>query len=72
MKYRPTDDPSIVLGENGHHYAATRLPETAWNVREAWEILDTLAPGVIPVDARMLLAGLIAGALERVAGQRLQ
>lgn len=58
----PTDD-SLVIGDNGHVYAATRLPETGWHFEIAWGILDTVKPGVIPVNVRLLLAGQIAGAL---------
>jgi hypothetical protein len=61
------DEPSLVIGENGHVYAATRLPESGWNMREAWDILDVIEPGVIPINARLYLAGLIAGALDRIA-----
>jgi hypothetical protein len=62
----PTDS-SLVIGSNGHVYAATRLPENGtWNIREAWEILDTFQPGVIPEWARLLLSGLIAATLDRV------
>lgn len=36
-------------------------------VEEAWAILDTVKPGVIPLDVRSWLAGLITGALIRTA-----
>jgi hypothetical protein len=32
---------------------------------EAWDILDTIKPGVIPVDVRAWLAGMITGLLIR-------
>jgi hypothetical protein len=67
---RHPSDPSLVIGDNGHVYATTRLPESGWNMREAWEILDALPPGAISVVARLFLAGLIAGALERIARER--
>lgn len=67
MNYSKTADPSVVIGDNGHVYAATRLPESGWQFREAWAILDEIKPGVIPPNARLFLAGLIAGRLEAVA-----
>jgi hypothetical protein len=66
MNYTPhAEDSSLVVGDNGHVYAATRLPESGWQFREAWEILDVAEPGVIPVAVRLFMAGLIAGALDR-------
>jgi hypothetical protein len=65
----PTDD-SLVIGENGHTYAATCLPESGWQFAEAWDILDQLKPDSIPINVRLWLAGIIAGALDRVAKER--
>jgi len=64
----PADD-SIAIGDNGHAYAATRLPGSGsgWATDAAYQILDCIAPGVIPVDVRMLLCGQIAGAMEVIA-----
>lgn len=61
----PTDE-SSVIGQNGHTYAATRLPETGWEFAQAWGILDLLRPDAIPIDARLFLCGLIAGALRTI------
>jgi len=37
---------------------------------EAWDILDQLKPDSIPINVRLWLAGIIAGALDRVAKER--
>ena len=65
MKYtpHPTDD-SLVIGDNGRIYAATRLPESGWQFAEAWDILDTLPPDAIADVWRLFLCGLIAGRLS--------
>ena len=65
MKYtpHPTDD-SLVIGDNGRVYVATRLPESGWQFAEAWDILDTLPPDAIPDVWRLFLCGLIAGRLS--------
>jgi hypothetical protein len=34
-------------------------------IRMSWALLDNIAPGAIPNDARYLLAGMIAGALDQ-------
>jgi hypothetical protein len=65
----PTDD-SLVIDENGHTYAAACLPESGWQFAEAWDILDQLKPDSIPINVRLWLAGIIAGALDRVAKER--
>jgi hypothetical protein len=63
LRYTPhPTDPSLVIGDNGHVYAATRLPDTGWQFAESWEILDMVEPGAIPVNVRLYLAGVIAGA----------
>jgi hypothetical protein len=67
IKYRPhTTDSSLVIGDNGHTYAATRLPESGWQFAEAWNILDQLKPDSIPINVRLWLVGMIAGELDRV------
>ena len=61
----PTDG-SLVIGDNGHTYDATRLPESGWQFAEAWNILDQLKPDSIPINVRLWLVGMIAGELDRV------
>src|SRR5262245_28802463 len=63
-------DDSLVIDENGHTYAAACLPESGWQFAEAWDILDQLKPDSIPINVRLWLAGIIAGALDRVAKER--
>lgn len=65
----PADD-SLVIGGNGHTYAAASLPENAWQFAEAWDILDQLKPDSIPTNVRVWLAGMIAGDLDRAAKER--
>jgi hypothetical protein len=65
----PTND-SLVIGENGHTYAAACLPESGWQFAEAWDILDQLKPDSIPINVRVWLAGMIASALDHVAKER--
>jgi hypothetical protein len=65
----PTDN-SLVIGANGHTYAAAHLPESGWQYAEAWEILDQLKPDSIPINVRVWLASIIAGALDRVTKER--
>lgn len=65
----PTDD-SLVIGDNGHAYVATRLPESGWQYAEAWDILDQLKPDSIPINVRLWLVDMIAGALDRVTEER--
>jgi hypothetical protein len=48
-----------------HIYPDKYPPGTHWATDAAWEILDSLAPGTIPIDVRSLLAGMIAGRLMR-------
>ncbi len=49
-----------------HTYPSSYPPEGHWALREAWAILDLVAPGTIPEDARAFLAGAIAGTLVRL------
>lgn len=44
-------------------------PRAGWALNEAWEVLDTLTPGTLSIEARSLLAGMIAGKLMRVAAE---
>jgi hypothetical protein len=68
MKYRPHPiDDSLVIGDNGRIYAATRLPESHWSTAEAWAILDMLPPDAIKDELRLFLAGVIAGRLQTYA-----
>jgi hypothetical protein len=53
------------LAQNGHTYTAAHLPESR-QFAEAWEILDQLKPNSIPINVRLWLASIIAGALDRV------
>jgi hypothetical protein len=48
-----------------HQYPSNYPPGTHWAIDAAWEIMDTLKPGVLSLDARSLLAGMIAGNLMR-------
>ena len=48
-----------------HTYPDRYPPGTHWASDAAWEILDTIKPGVISDDVRAFLAGLIAGRLMR-------
>jgi hypothetical protein len=65
----PTDD-SLVISENGHTYTATHLADSGWQFEEAWGILDQLKPDSIPINVRLWLAGMIAGALDRITKER--
>ena len=65
----PTDS-ALIIGANGHTYEAAHLPESGWQYAEAWEILDQLKPDSIPINVRVWLAGIIAGALDRVTKER--
>jgi len=68
MNYtRHPTDPSIVVGDNGRVYAATRLPESGWQFALAWGIMDLLPPDALPDSHRLFLCGIIAGTLEKVA-----
>jgi len=52
--------------ENGHEYPSRYAPPTGiQEMDEAWEILDRIKPGEIPVEVRSYLAGIIAGTLRR-------
>lgn len=48
-----------------HRYPDRYPPGTHWATDAAWEILDTIKPGVISDDVRAFLAGQIAGRLMR-------
>jgi hypothetical protein len=68
-KPHPTDD-SLLIGDNGHTYAATHLPQNGRQFAEAWDILDQLKPDSIPTNVRVWLAGMIAGSPDRVVKER--
>lgn len=54
-------------GEAGEHtYPEGRGPGIHWALDEAWTILDTIRPGVIPDEVRVFLSGMIAGTLMRL------
>ena len=57
-----------------HTYPDRYPPGSHWATDAAWEILDTIKPGVISDDVRAFLAGLITGRLirEREAVERKQ
>jgi hypothetical protein len=50
-----------------HRYPSLYPPGSHWSIDEAWAILDRLPPGMLPDEWRFLLAGIIAGTLQRVA-----
>lgn len=67
MEFRKGESDTII-GDNGHSYPDKYAPGSgSWSMDEAWEIVDRIKPGVIPIDIRSFLAGAIAGALSRVA-----
>jgi hypothetical protein len=55
MEVRPMPDE--------HQYPDRYQPGTHWATDAAWEILDTIKPGVISDAVRAFLAGQIAGRL---------
>jgi hypothetical protein len=53
-----------------HEYPSNYPPGSgSWSLDEAWSILDSIKPGLIPTDVRAFLAGQIAGTLERIKAQ---
>lgn len=48
-----------------HEYPSPYRPGAHWATDAAWEILDVIKPGLIPLDVRSYLAGAIAGRLVR-------
>lgn len=48
-----------------HEYPSKYPPGKHWATDAAWEILDRLKPGVLSIEARSLLAGMIAGRLMK-------
>jgi hypothetical protein len=52
-----------------HTYPLSYRPGTYWALEDAWDILDSLQPGVLSETIRDFLAGQIAGALMRRAGE---
>lgn len=61
-----------VLGDFSHKYPDRHPPGTHWSTDEAWEILDTIKPGLIPPDVRAWIAGAIAGRLMKEREDRLK
>lgn len=53
-----TDEPK-------HTYPSNYMPGAHWATDAAWEILDTIKPGVIGEGVRAFLAGHIAGRLMK-------
>lgn len=52
-----------------HTYPDRHPPGEHWATTAAWHILDTLKPGALNEIQRAYLAGLIAGALIKVAAE---
>jgi hypothetical protein len=48
-----------------HEYPSNYGPGTHWATDAAWQILDSIKPGVISADVRAFLAGQIAGRLMK-------
>jgi hypothetical protein len=61
-----TDHGTLRDPDTKHEYPTDYPPSAGSSLAEAWKILDVIAPGVIPMDARALLAGMIAGTIERI------
>jgi hypothetical protein len=55
----------MASGDERHSYPSHYPPGTHWATDAAWEILDTLKPGILSIEARSLLAGMIAGRLMK-------
>ncbi len=53
------------MTEPKHEYPSRHLPGSHWATDAAWEILDVIKPGLIPMDVRSWLAGAIAGRLMK-------
>jgi len=56
--------------EPKHEYPGGYEPGSHWSLDAAWEILDHIKPGLIPMDVRCWLAGAIAGRMERERQER--
>jgi hypothetical protein len=56
---------AVQLQGQQHEYPSNYPPGKHWAIDAAWEILDTLKPGVLSIEARSLLAGMIAGRLTK-------
>lgn len=60
-----------VFEELKHEYPSSYKPgQGVWFVDEAWRVLDSLPPGVLSVERRAYLAGLIGGALVKAVQER--
>lgn len=53
------------MTEAKHEYPDKYPPGAHWAIDEAWEVLDHVTPGVLSIEARSLLAGMIAAKLIR-------
>jgi hypothetical protein len=52
-----------------HEYPSMYPPGSHWAITEAWKILDSLKPGVLDINQRSLLAGMITGVLMKAKGE---
>jgi hypothetical protein len=51
--YPDPDDDTLLIGSNGHRYAAARPPGRAgWQHELAYQVLDRLRPSVLPVNCQ--------------------
>lgn len=46
-------------------YPSEYPPGKHWSTDAAWEMLDVFGPGAMPDEVRFLLAGMIAGRLQK-------
>lgn len=53
------------MNEPRRHAYLNHPPGSYWATDEAWEILDTIEPGVISDEVRAFLVGMIAGRLMK-------
>lgn len=61
---------SVKIGD--HTYPSKYPPGRDPDLDEAWKILDTIKPGVIPGDARTFIAGQITGLIGRIRSEAVQ
>lgn len=59
------------MADTKHHAYPSEYAPTGMDtdLDRAWEILDTITPGVIPDDVRAFLAGQITGSLGRARNE---
>jgi hypothetical protein len=53
--------------QSGHEYPPDYPPGTHAMLDEAWRIIDTVKAGIMPMDVRCLLAGMICGAFDKLS-----